>query len=285
MKILIRSDSSFKIGHGHIKRDLILAKQYERQGYEVCFACLELKGNIIDQIPYEVFLLESNDINELCELIQEEDFKFLIIDHYGISERDERSIKTLTNVQIISFDDEIKPHYCDILINVNPYAKASLYKNLVPPFCKLQCGFAYALIRDEFYKEAKIQRAKKYDIFICLGGTDTLNLSAKLALDLPKTLKIIIATTSANKNLPALKKLCEEYQNISLAVDLKDFAKTMNESKKLIIQASSLVNEALILKAKFKAICTQKNQEKIAFWLKDSGREVEFYDKNGEKRA
>ena len=50
----------------------------------------------------------------------------------------------------------------------------------------------------------------------------------------------------------------------------------MNESNKLIISASSLVNEALILKAKFKALCLAKNQQKIAAWLAQKGYEVEY---------
>ncbi|MCR2055960.1 UDP-2,4-diacetamido-2,4,6-trideoxy-beta-L-altropyranose hydrolase [Campylobacter helveticus] len=276
MKILIRADSSFKIGHGHIQRCLILAKQYERLGHEVSFACLELEGNIIGKIPNEVFLLESSSLNELCSLIEDEGFTLLVIDNYAFSEQDERAIKAMCEVQILSFDDEIKPHFCDILLNVNAYAKPALYKNLVPLNCELRCGFSYALIREEFYEEAKKKRKKIWDIFICMGGTDSKNFSAKIALDFPKSFKILIATTSANKNLKALKHLAQNSPNISLAVDLEHFAKAMNESKKLIIQASSLVNEALLLKANFKAICTHKNQEKIAKWLLEKDYEVEY---------
>lgn len=48
MKVLFRSDSSSQIGFGHIKRDLVLAKQYS----DVSFACLPLEGSLIDEIPY-----------------------------------------------------------------------------------------------------------------------------------------------------------------------------------------------------------------------------------------
>ncbi len=41
-----RSDSSSQIGFGHIKRDLVLAKQYS----DVSFACLPLEGSLIDEI-------------------------------------------------------------------------------------------------------------------------------------------------------------------------------------------------------------------------------------------
>lgn len=274
MKVLIRADSSTRIGHGHIRRDLILAKSYD----DVSFACRELEGSLIDEIPYEVFLLDSMDISELVSLVQEEKFELVIIDHYDISYQDEQYLKRATGVQILSFDDEVKAHYCDILLNVNPYAKPSLYEKLVPDFCERRCGFAYALIRDEFYEEAKAKREKIYDFFICFGGTDNRNLSAKTALEIDENKKIFIATTSANANLKALQLLAAKSANITLGVDIKDFATKMNQSKKLIISASSLVNEAIFLKADFKAICTNKNQYKIAQWLKSNGREVEFYD-------
>ncbi|EDO8477643.1 UDP-2,4-diacetamido-2,4,6-trideoxy-beta-L-altropyranose hydrolase [Campylobacter jejuni] len=272
MRVLIRSDSSSQIGLGHIKRDLVLAKQYD----DVSFACLPLEGSLIDEIPYPVYELSSESIYELINLIKEEKFELLIIDHYGISVDDEKLIKLETGVKILSFDDEIKPHYCDILLNVNAYAKASDYEDLVPFKCEVRCGFSYALIREEFYQEAKENREKKYDFFICMGGTDIKNLSLQIASELPKTKIINIATSSSNPNLKKLQKFATLHSNIRLFIDHENIAKLMNESNKLIISASSLVNEALLLKANFKAICYVKNQEPTASWLVKKGYEVEY---------
>ncbi|EPY0420077.1 UDP-2,4-diacetamido-2,4,6-trideoxy-beta-L-altropyranose hydrolase [Campylobacter jejuni] len=273
MKVLFRSDSSSQIGFGHIKRDLVLAKQYS----DVSFACLPLEGSLIDEIPYPVYELDSESIYELINLIKEEKFELLIIDHYGISVDDEKLIKLETGVKILSFDDEIKPHHCDILLNVNAYAKASDYEGLVPFKCEVRCGFSYALIREEFYQEAKENRKKKkYDFFICMGGTDIKNLSLQIASELPKTKIISIATSSSNPNLKKLQKFAKLHNNIRLFIDHENIAKLMNESNKLIISASSLVNEALLLKANFKAICYVKNQESTATWLAKKGYEVEY---------
>ena len=281
MKVLFRADSSAKIGHGHIMRDLVLAKSYEKSGDSVSFACRDLQGSLIDEIPYKVLLLGTMDLDELASLVKNEGYKLLVIDHYDISADDERYLRLSTGAKILSFDDEVKPHYCDILLNVNVFAKPSLYEGLVPDFCELRCGFTHALIREEFYAEMGIARAKIYDFFICLGGVDSKNLSAKIALEMGKSKQIFIATTSKNPNLKALQALANANKNITLGVDIRDFARVMNESKKLIISASSLVNEAIFLKADFKAICTAKNQLKIAQWLKKSGREVDFYDSKG----
>ena len=62
LNILIRSDSSFSIGIGHIMRDLILAKQYKNDN--VIFATLNLVGNInhkITQAGYSLKILKTND--------------------------------------------------------------------------------------------------------------------------------------------------------------------------------------------------------------------------------
>lgn len=271
MKVLFRSDSSSQIGFGHIKRDLVLAKQYD----DVSFACLALEGSLIDEIPYPVYELESASIYELINLIKEHKFELLIIDHYDIGYDDEKLIKLETGIKILSFDDETKPHHCDILLNVNAYSKASDYEGLVPFRCEVRCGFSHALIRDEFYEESKIKREKIWDYFICLGGTDIKNLSMQIASDLPKNKKIAIATSSSNPNLKKLEKFAQDHENIKLFID-DNIAKLMNESIKLIISASSLVNEALILKANFKAICYVKNQKPTANWLVQKGYEVEY---------
>ncbi|MFQ6343037.1 UDP-2,4-diacetamido-2,4,6-trideoxy-beta-L-altropyranose hydrolase [Campylobacter sp. VTCC 70190] len=272
MKVLFRSDSSALIGFGHIKRDLILAKQYE----DVSFACLALEGSLIDEIPYPVYELSSESIYELIHLIKEEKFDLLIIDHYGISVDDEKLIKLETGIKILSFDDELKAHHCDILLNVNAYAKPSDYEGLVPFRCELRCGFSYALIRDEFYAEAKEKREKKYDFFLCMGATDVKNLSLQIASELPKNKLIAIATSSANPKLKKLQNFAKAHNNIKLFVNETNIAKLMNESTKLIIGASSLVNEALLLKANFKAICYAKNQKTLAAWLAKKGYEVEY---------
>ncbi|MCX2683194.1 UDP-2,4-diacetamido-2,4,6-trideoxy-beta-L-altropyranose hydrolase [Campylobacter sp. MIT 21-1685] len=272
MRVLFRSDSSSKIGFGHIQRDLILAKQYE----DVSFACLPLEGSLIDTIAYPVFRLQNSSIYELIELIKQKQFDLLILDHYDIGMQEEKLIKLQTGIQILSFDDEIKAHHCDILLNVNAYAKASDYEGLVPLNCELRCGFSYALIREEFYNEAQYIREKIFDFFICLGATDVKNLSQEIAKDLPKNTKIAIATSSSNTHLKQLKQFVAHRENIKLFVNSNNLALLMNQSSKLIITASSLVNEALLLQADFKAIMVAKNQEKLALWLEQRGVEVEY---------
>ena len=81
LKTLVRADSSSKIGHGHIRRNLLLAKKFS----DISFASLRLEGDIFDEINYSKFSLRSGELDELCELIKDNKFELLIIDHYGFS--------------------------------------------------------------------------------------------------------------------------------------------------------------------------------------------------------
>lgn len=269
-KVLIRSDSSEEIGHGHIRRDLVLAKSYKN----VSFACINLKGSLIDEIPYTTFLLKSNEINELLELINLYKFDELIIDHYGISSEFEQKIKQKTSVKLTIIDDLYESHFCDEIINPNIYADSKNYENKLPKHCKIRVG--ELLVKDEFYKEAKKKREKIYDFLIMLGGADVKNLSQKVAqklLENQNSPKIAIATTSANKNLNTLKTFTNSHK-IALFINHPNIANLMNISNHLIITPSTTANEALALGAKFSFIKVAGNQNFMEKYLLESGFEI-----------
>ena len=235
--------------------------------------------HIFDEINYPKFSLRSGDIDELCKIIKDNKFELLIIDHYGFSFEDERAIKEKTGIKILSFDDTYEKHFSDYVLNVNLYAQKARYERLVEKGCEIFCGSEFLLVRDEFYEEAQVKREKIYDYAIILGGTDISGLSAKISEKLLlKELKTAVITTSGNKNLAALKEIHNKNKNFSLFVDSKSVARLMNEAKILIITASSLVNEAYVLGAKFKAICVADNQKEIFAWLKENGYEAFWGD-------
>lgn len=265
-KTLFRADSGFEIGLGHIKRDLVYAKEFQN----VSFACIEFDGSIINEIPYPVFKLKTNDLNELVVLIKAENFTQIVIDNYKINFEFEKKLKEQTDIEIISFDDFKKPHFCDKLIVVTLGCKKEDYVSLVPKNCEIEVG--KILVRDEFYEEAKIKRDKIYDYFICLGGTDTKFLIPKIIETLPQNSKIAVATTSANKNLDKLKQI----PNIELFVDYPNLACIMNQSKVLHISASSILMEAMVLGSEFVAYKTADNQSELFKYLQEQN--IKCYD-------
>lgn len=268
MKILFRCDSSSSIGLGHVMRDLVLAKQYLDD--EIHFATQNFSGNINEQIPYPIHKLKSNATHELIELIKALHVKMLIIDHYGIHYEDEKAIKEATNIKILSFDDTYEKHYCDILLNHNISADETRYKDLVPLFCKLQCGSKYTLIRDEFKKEKAIKREKNYDVLVAMGGTDSANLNINILKILTDNCNISVLTTSANAHLKELKLYSQSRSNIFLHVNSNEVAKLINQSNFAIITPSVIVHEVLYMDVPFLAIKTASNQDDMYVWLQQN---------------
>lgn len=272
MNILIRADSSSQIGLGHIMRDLVLAQQYPND--TIIFACQDLAGNIMDEILYPKYILNSNDPKELIALIQNKKINMVIFDHYGINANYEKTIKEQTNVSILSLDDTYEPHHCDILLNHNISADSNRYKGLVPNNCELRCGSAYTLIRDEFKKEKMLPREKKYDLFIAMGGADTANLTTNILKTLRDTLQVCVVTTTANANLNKLKSYIEDKKNIFLHINSDEIAKLLNQSRLAIITPSVMVHEVLFMDIPFVALKTANNQDDMVQYLKQHNYNV-----------
>ncbi|MBD3807230.1 MAG: UDP-2,4-diacetamido-2,4,6-trideoxy-beta-L-altropyranose hydrolase [Epsilonproteobacteria bacterium] len=278
MNILIRSDSSSTIGTGHIMRDLVLAKQYPKDN--IIFATQKLDGNInhkIIEAEYKLELLNSNDFDELNELIKKLNIDMIIIDHYGIDYEFEKKLKESNpSLNIMVLDDTYEKHHCDILLNHNIYGDESKYKDLVPQECELRCGAKYTLLREEFTIEKKKTDVAKEAIFIGMGGADSANLSQKiLEVLLPLTSeKINVVTTSANPNLKTLKAFVSQYSNIELHINSHQIAHLINQSFLAIITPSVILNELFYLNVPFIAIQTADNQKYMVEFLKNKGFDV-----------
>ncbi|WP_419767666.1 UDP-2,4-diacetamido-2,4,6-trideoxy-beta-L-altropyranose hydrolase [Arcobacter sp.] len=272
--ILVRADSSSKIGIGHIMRDLALVERYFNSN--ITFACQELEGNINSKIldaGYELKILNSNDVEELDDLIKSLNIDFLIIDHYGIDYGYEEQIKNQNpSLKVLVFDDTYEKHYCDILLNHNIYAQEKKYKDLVPSFCELRCGEKYTLIREEFkyYKHLRRNKSKSKKILIAFGGSDFDNISLKVlkSLKKKKDIKIYLLTTNANKNIKSLKEFIKDYENIKLIINSKNVAKLIHKIDLAIVSPSTILHEIIYLNKEFIAIQTASNQKFMMKYLK-----------------
>lgn len=271
--ILIRANSSSKIGLGHIKRDLVLAKEFKNS--TIIFAVENLSGNINDEIQeeYKVHLLKSNEIDELVKVIENKEIDLLIIDSYEITYTYEKELKQRTSCTLMVLDDTYEKHYCDILLNHNLYAQEEKYKNKVPKNCEVRCGEKYTLIRDEFknYKSSKDPKIKnpKKTIMICMGGVDEKNISLVILKALQGFhINIIILTSSSNKNI----KLLQEYksENIDLKIDCCKMAELINEVDFAIVSPSVIVHELLYMKKEFISIQTAENQRYMHEYLRNN---------------
>lgn len=274
--ILIRVDSSFDIGTGHVMRDLVLATQYPHDN--IIFYTQKLKGNInqkIQEHDYKIHIAHSHDIIELIEYINFNYIDLLIIDHYGIDYKFEKTLKEKTGIEIMVLDDTYEAHYCDILLNHNIYADHKKYQNLVPKYCQIRCGANYTLLRDEFLNiksVKKIDRAKRLKIFMAMGGADSKYMNIAL-LEKLKSLSIDIelVATHANKNLEELKKYVAQHNMIKLHIDSKNIANIICRCNLAIVTPSVMVNEIIFLKIPFISVMVTDNQYYMDKFLKQQG--------------
>jgi len=289
VNILIKADSSFVIGTGHIMRDLVLAKQFLPDN--IVFATQDLQGNInhkIKEANYKLKILKSSAFKELNKLIKKLNINMIIIDSYEIDYKFEKKLKQNNpKLKIFVFDDMYKKHYCDILLNHNINANEKRYKKLVPKNCELRCGEKYTLLRDEF-KKVKIQQNHKVQtktIFVAMGGSDHKSLSIKILKSIKKDIRVNLVTTTANKNLEKLKEYCKDKNWINLQINSKQIAKLMCESDFAIVTPSVILNEVHFLALPFIAIKTAKNQKYMYEYLKKNGYlAIKKFDKNKLKR-
>ncbi|TLP38536.1 UDP-2,4-diacetamido-2,4,6-trideoxy-beta-L-altropyranose hydrolase [Arcobacter arenosus] len=290
MNILFRTDSSSKIGIGHIMRDLVLAKQYPKS--KITFATQELEGSVnhkIDETGYNKVILKSNDIEEVEILIKKLSIDMIIIDHYGIDYTYEKQLKVKNpELKIMVLDDTYEKHHCDILLNHNMGASKKKYKNLVPSNCELRCGSKFTLLREEFLIEKKKSKRKRgslsrntFLVFIAMGGADHSNINVDILKTIKKVnklykekIRINLVTTTANKNLKSLVKYCKYEKWIKLHVNSNKIAELMAKSNLAIITPSVTINEIYFMKVPFIAIKTASNQKEIYSYLKKKNFDV-----------
>ena len=273
--ILFRADSSSKIGTGHIMRNLVLASQYHKKGYQVIFAVQNFQGNINNKIVeagYKIELLKSNKESELSSIIQKYNIKEIVIDHYKIDWKFEKKLKNLFDIHITSFDDIYLKHNCNTIYNHNIYANKNRYIDLVPKGCTFKCGSKYTLLRDEFIQEKnkKTTPINNNSIFISMGGADTANLNIKILKTLIKIpyLTINLVTTEANTNLNSLKKYVKDKKNIHLHINSNQIAVLLSQTSLAIITPSVIANEVSYMNIPFIAIKITNNQKEMYKYFK-----------------
>lgn len=268
-RILFRCDSSSTIGLGHVKRCLVLAKRLKEcnKNLKILFATQNLHGNINQEIlksGFSIYSISNNSVQMLDYFVKGLQINFLIIDSYDIDYIFEEQLKIKNpNLKILSFDDMIKPHCADIVINHGIQAKEKEYKKILAKDTKLFCGSEYTLLRDEFW-EMKKTKVVRNSVAIMLGGNDILNLTSKivdLLLEINNKYKITVITTSVNPNIDKLNPKLE------ILIDISNIAEVLSYKELIICSSSGALFEVMALKKKFINIEVAENQKVVGEFL------------------
>ncbi|AKP72997.1 UDP-2,4-diacetamido-2,4,6-trideoxy-beta-L-altropyranose hydrolase [Piscirickettsia salmonis] len=210
MKVIIRTDSSFLIGSGHVMRCLVLADLLNIAGHTVSFICRDLPGNFnkyIVERGYAIAILPlsdkekkkylkielvddyelwrgvalKTDSQETRNALIDKKVGLLVVDHYGIDCVWHKQLRDCVDKIMVVDDLANRQHDCDVLLDHNFYiGLEKRYDNLVPKKCKKLLGPGYALINPKL--KAVLEHRKhsgKLDknntiknILVFLGGVD-----------------------------------------------------------------------------------------------------------------
>jgi UDP-2,4-diacetamido-2,4,6-trideoxy-beta-L-altropyranose hydrolase len=205
-KIIIRTDSSFAIGSGHVMRCLTIAHKLKELGFYVQFWMEPLAGNLINYVAQQGFGLISSA----------EEADLYIVDHYEVDIDWEKYIRQYTK-KIMIIDDLARTHDCDLLLDQNFVPDfESRYEGLVPNHCVKLLGPKYLIMREEFLTARKqmSQRHKNIKrLLVFMGGTDPTNETMKIltALEDYSFAQIDIVVGNGNVHKGEIKEICNEY--------------------------------------------------------------------------
>ena len=301
MKVLVRVDSGKLHSAGHLLRSLNLAREFARQGAEVCFltknypnhfnSFIDKKFDVIlldqalsedsfDDEDYSTWNDESDEqeFNRINSLIKDKGFTHLIVDHYGISSLFDQMISEHSDVTYISIDDLERTHTCDILINQNYGIEKDFYHNSV---CKkLLLGPKYSLI-DVSFAEARLKvlpRTVISKILIFFGGSDKSCETNKVFQaiknnpNLKYTYTFIIPKHHIDYNRLVLES--KSIDSINIVTPVKEFASFMSNFD-LMFCASGATNwERCCLGIPAFSVVTADNQVVIAENLTRGGYSI-----------
>ena len=248
--VFIRADGSADVGLGHIVRCMSLAHML-KSDFSIHFCVLEIPDLLkseINQYGWNVTVIEkeSEFLNELTGK------EIVVLDGYQFDSDFQRQIKR-RGCKLVCIDDFHDQHfYADLVINHAPGVTKDDYKG--EPYTKYLLGPDYALLRPEFLESTTYENRKNSkdieNIFVCFGGSDSRNLTAKVLSWLPSGKhKVTLVLGNAYSHRDELNKVIEESRDLDIFVKTSLSAKEMKDELEqadlAVVPASGILFEVI----------------------------------------
>lgn len=300
MCIAFRVDATNEMGIGHFMRCLTLAKALRQKGVGyIRFLCRYLPPHLhqilIDSAFDIRFLKERNQFNvksnlyhsdwlgvcqvtdaeEVCSLLSDRYWHWIIVDHYAIDKTWHSYVKPLCARLMVIDDLADREHLCDLLLDQTLGRESDTYKQLVPLSCSTLLGSQYSLLRPEFchhrhlsFKRRTFPVLKR--LLITMGGMDSKNstdmiLKALEKSGLPSELEVIIVMGAGS---PSLEKIvesarCSRFQE-NVIVNADNMAELMSSCDLVIGAAGATSWERCCLGVPSVMVVLAENQKGVA---------------------
>jgi UDP-2,4-diacetamido-2,4,6-trideoxy-beta-L-altropyranose hydrolase len=310
MNIFFRTDSSEKIGSGHVSRCLALAALLKYHGNNVSFISRPLPGNITglitgagfemhllplirnrddykqDRMPYSMWLATSweEDAYETINFLIGKDPDWLIVDHYGLEQQWETSVSRYVKTIMVIDDLADRYHNCDLLLDQNLCPDwESRYSNLVPAHCRLLLGPHYALLRKEFMDARRSLSERNGHIsriLVFFGGTDPYNLTGKALAAINKLnmpdLIVDVIVGSTNPNREKVRELCNQRPNTNYYCQIRNMASLMAKADLAVGAGGSATWERCSVGLPTVTLNFAENQRPIASAVSEKGASIDL---------
>lgn len=297
-------------------RCLTLARALRGRGAAVSFVCREHTGHLgalILDMGFAVHLLEgcdgpdatgeeslahadwlgatqAQDATQTLAVVEAMGVKpdWLIVDHYGIDQYWEKSLRPAVGRIMVIDDLADRQHDCDVLLDQNLVAQMDVrYGAWLPASCRQLLGPRYALLQPGYAERHQCASPRKgpvRHILIYFGGADQCNLtgrsiSAFLALDRPDIeVEVVISTSCPHAN--AILRQTQGYRNIQVRSNLPSLAPLMMQADLAIGAGGGASWERLCVGLPALVVTLADNQRPIAAelhrrqlirWLGDQG--------------
>ena len=210
MRVFFRTDSSKRIGSGHVIRCLTLANELRANGADISFVCREHDGHLIDKIIASGFdvrrlsfsflsdqnkqhfngylswlgVEQSQDAEETIDHLKNENCDLLIVDHYALDATWEKLVRPYTQKIMVIDDLANRVHDCDVLLDQNYLGanQSKRYSDKVPSHCQCFLGPEFSLLQPQYesLRDLKQQHnGQVQSILVFFGGTDPSDYTSK----------------------------------------------------------------------------------------------------------
>jgi UDP-2,4-diacetamido-2,4,6-trideoxy-beta-L-altropyranose hydrolase len=291
--VLFRADASVEIGTGHLIRCVTLATLLQRYGAAVTFACRDLPGNLNGWLGEQGFqVIQWQDASpatipaELRVYLAQRQPDWLVVDHYGLDARWEKSMWPYVR-KVLAIDDLAnRPHACHALLDQNYFSQPeSRYEGLISPDSHRWLGPNYALIRPEFSiaREGILRTGQRENnhlktLQVFLGGSDPTNetvfvLSALKEM-MVSDLNLDVIIGASNPKRKQVQALCNAMPNTRFYCQTSRMAELMAEADLAIAAGGTATWERLCLGLPALVISVAENQEEISRQVAETGAQV-----------
>jgi UDP-2,4-diacetamido-2,4,6-trideoxy-beta-L-altropyranose hydrolase len=256
--VLIRVDSSSRIGTGHVSRCLRLAEELKLKGSRVIFLCADLPGNIsssISDLGFEIELFESPvhegvmdsiespwptkaqiiDASRTSKWAKSKNTEVVVVDQYALSELWESQLAS-NGFRVIALDDlPGKRHSSALVIRPGVSLAAFDTHDHGGNFRQL-AGPRYAMIPKEFCEARNFMErpntSSSKRVLVYFGGADESNASEQVVDGIIRSgiseCFIELVLGSGNSHFEVLSKKYEAVPNVTVHSSLSSLSEIIS---------------------------------------------------------